>query len=1357
MKKILLAVPALAILLSLTGCPGNFEPRPPSDPAVGQTGFVSLRFGASAGRTLLPDDFAFEAYEVTFTRVGGDANGEVRAFPRGDRLYYYELSSGYWRLDVDVFFSAAPDAQRVAYGSADVEIRGGEITDVTVYLTFVSSDIPGRGTFVWTIDAAANVTGPIAQTGIILERLDGQNAGEIYLLFHPDLAGGSKEIDAGFYLITASMEIDPITPLYVNIGGVYEYFPGRFTGARRAVWTDIMHIHPGQTTTLDHTFYPRHFFYDITQVWLFGHMTGWDSTDLGNNKAMTEQPDRTFSWTGGINARPDGAPNYFRFGLTDTSGWTSDRWNGAWFVPVSGPGDYRSVALGETVDMGFLPLHHENQAAVNDGTWRLNSVGSHRIVLDPINRTFTVEHLGVVGSVEIAPETATVVRGESRAFTATVDAPLGVSDAVIWEVLGANKPATVYRPYGTRIVLDPADSHAATLHVADDEWAATLTVRVVSAIDHTRHATAAVTLTGDIAVNEVWLVGGMVGDGWDLPGEPMTRNIVDGTFTWSGIVTAGDTFRFNLSETSAFNAAGSWFAPAENNTPVYVGGSVPMTRNNAHTGNAWTVPQAGLYRFTVDPITEMLHVEREGVPVDAVWLLGHMAEDHWTLPGEPMTRNTVDGTFTWSGDVAEGNTFRFNLDIATTGWTNGTWFAPPGGNVDAVLGINPIARRVNPTINSGDAWRITRDGWYVFTVDPAAETLYIERPITVTEVTVAGPDRISAGTSETFTATAHGINADADTFTWSIEGTGFATGTTIDQAGVLTVHADEMAPSLTIRATSVTNSSEYDELTVTVDRPADGLFLQMDPRGPQSAVRGTNLPFTATVTVVPPGAGLPTAVTWYLDGHRRAGTVLNYTVDPLLRIHTATLVIANDEIAEALTVTVRSVYDNTIYDTATVTLTGPIAVNEAWLVGSMVAGWDAFPGTPLVMNADGTFTWSGVVTAGDTFRINLYSETAGWSDGSWFAPQVDGTYLVIGYNDMTRFDPPHVGSGRAWRIRDAGYYTITVNPGTGMLYVEREGVPVDYVWLVGDMATGGWTHPGQLMTRNTVDGTFTWAGDVAANNHFRFNLSNATTGWNNGTWFVPIGGEDSTADLGSNDMVRLVNPLSSSFAWGITQSGWYEFTVCPRTETLHVARPVVVENITIAAPPAQLRAGHAYEFTVTLTGRNIEGADITVTWTVSGGGAGTGFVGNILTVAAGDVGSTLVITASALGQSSAPVSIPTVNPADFNEATINLTVQDRGAGLAIYDMPTGTLALSISGAGGLPTLITFTVRDPQAGHTYEWIVNGQRRPAEWSGDSITINAGDPGIGIGHHTVRLVVTINGVPWSLPQSLNFTVER
>jgi len=200
---------------------------------------------------------------------------------------------------------------------------------------------------------------------------------------------------------------------------------------------------------------------------------------------------------------------------------------------------------------------------------------------------------------------------------------------------------------------------------------------------------------------------------------------------------------------------------------------------------------------------------------------------------------------------------------------------------------------------------------------------------------------------------------------------------------------------------------------------------------------------------------------------------------------------------------------------------------------------------------------------------------------------------------------------------------------------------------------------------------------------------------------------------------------------------------------LLVERPVTVDTIAIVeTSPMELGRGTAYPFArPTMTGTNTDLA--AVTFTIGGSPNagtffGTGDKYNELTIAAAEALTSLSITASAGGKTSAAVTI-TLKQVGF--ATVEFTVEDKGTGWAIF--PSGGTA-TIYKTGGNGT-VTFTVTNYNPANTYTWYVDGSK--VTDSAGSVTFTAA--GYSVGYHTVRLVVTIGGVPWSVSGNLGFKV--
>jgi len=443
-------IPVFIILLSLTGCDtiGDTAGVLPV-PEAGK-GYVRLQFGAAASRTVLPSTYAFAANKITFTPVGSDGRQAHTFTSTNDLDSNYALEFGDWTLDVEVYSDAEAQNLVAEKKGITVKVQQGQPAVVLVYLDF--KPLAGNGSLTWAITNSSGVSPD--QTEIKLERLDAQGEYKIINITN-ERDNIRKDVPAGYYLATVRMEKD----LIKDLGGwddVVQYTPQ--TGIVRFVWSDILHIYPGQTTNLAHTFAPGESFSGVEAVWLFGDMIDWDLGDLINPKpkAMTKAADGTFTWKGDV-----AAACHFRFSLTDTSTWQpntdENRKKGAWFIPAS---DGDPAVTGSTGNpVAFLPLH---TGGVNKA-WNLVDAGYYEITLDPVARKFFVAKPVIVDEVTVHSKISSIKKGTSSSegdFTAVVTGK-NVSQDVTWSIDGT--AGTDYVS-GTSI-----DSSTGILTVADGE------------------------------------------------------------------------------------------------------------------------------------------------------------------------------------------------------------------------------------------------------------------------------------------------------------------------------------------------------------------------------------------------------------------------------------------------------------------------------------------------------------------------------------------------------------------------------------------------------------------------------------------------------------------------------------------------------------------------------------------------------------------------------------------------------------------------------------------------------------------------------------------------------------------------
>ncbi|MCL2378125.1 MAG: hypothetical protein FWC77_03260 [Defluviitaleaceae bacterium] len=183
-------------------------------------------------------------------------------------------------------------------------------------------------------------------------------------------------------------------------------------------------------------------------------------------------------------------------------------------------------------------------------------------------------------------------------------------------------------------------------------------------------------------------------------------------------------------------------------------------------------------------------------------------------------------------------------------------------------------------------------------------------PPVVESVTVT-PDtqEISVGQSYTFNAAVNGQNFPSQAVTWAVEGN-INAGTVITSEGVLTVHADETATTLTVIATSVENTAVSGTATATVTTlPPTVTSVVVTPDG-ITLRPGASHTFSAEVSGQ---RNPPQYVEWSIEDNNHAETVI--TSGGVLTVH-------EDETAAAITVIATSDFDNTKYGEAAVIISG---------------------------------------------------------------------------------------------------------------------------------------------------------------------------------------------------------------------------------------------------------------------------------------------------------------------------------------------------------------------------------------------------------------------------------------------------
>ena len=583
-------------------------------------------------------------------------------------------------------------------------------------------------------------------------------------------------------------------------------------------------------------------------------------------------------------------------------------------------------------------------------------------------------------------------------------------------------------------------------------------------------------------------------------------------------------------------------------------------------------------------------------------------------------------------------------------WKRGDSAAAAGTNIPGA-----VAQTYTPSADDVGKYlkvSVTRTG-YTGSVTSAATSAVLAANAaapTVTGVTVT-PATISVvkGGTQTFTAAVTGENNPAQTVIWSVD-TPHTNGTAITTAGILTVAAGETATTLTVRAVSTVDTTKSGTAAVTVSSTASVTVNAVTVTPATATVaKGGNQTFTAAVT----GNGSPAqTVTWSVDTPHANGTTITTA---------GVLTVAAGETATTLTVRAASTVDTTKSGTATVTVTGD---TSSPLTGSVSITGTAQAGQVLtanIANLGGSGTVSYQWTRGDS------AEAAGTA----ISGAVAQTYTPSA-ND--------VGKYLKVTVTRTGYTGSVTSAVTSAVLAADTTIPT---------VTSVTVTPANPSV--VKGGTQQFSATVIGTNNPAQTVTWSVTGGGAGTSITSTAGLLTVA-VGETAATLTVTATSTVDA---TKSGAASVTV---TEP-----PPTVTNVTVTPATANVLRGETQQFSATVTGTHNPAQ--TVTWNVTGGGAGTSITtAGLLTVAADETAVTLTVRATSTvdatksGTASVTVPVPTVTSVTVSPATATVLkgeTQQFSAAVVGTNNPAQTVTWSVTGgvAGTSITAGLLTVAD----------------------------------------------------------------
>ena len=367
-----------------------------------------------------------------------------------------------------------------------------------------------------------------------------------------------------------------------------------------------------------------------------------------------------------------------------------------------------------------------------------------------------------LAGVMVTPETATVEKGKTQQFTATVVGQGEFDRTVTWSVIGGGAGTSV-------------DANG-LLTVGKNETAMTLKVRATSNVNNKIFGEATVTVKEPTAVTGVTVT-------------PNTATVGQGKT---------QAFAATVSGTGDFDKTVEWSViGGHEGTSIDADGKLTVADNE--TAKTLTVKATAKGDKTKS--AEATVTVKENAPVVEP-----------TVTGITVTPKTVT--------LEPGKTQQFTATVVGRGEFDRTvTWSVIGGNagtsIDAngllTVGKNETAKTL--TVKATAKGDKTKSAEATVTVKQNAPVVHP----TVTGITVTPKNAtVKQGKAQKFTADVNGTGNFDKTVTWSV--IGGKEGTSIAADGTLTVAKDENAKTLTVRATSNANGEIFAEATVTVQK-----------------------------------------------------------------------------------------------------------------------------------------------------------------------------------------------------------------------------------------------------------------------------------------------------------------------------------------------------------------------------------------------------------------------------------------------------------------------------------------------------------------------------------------------------------
>ncbi|MDR0785803.1 MAG: fibronectin type III domain-containing protein, partial [Treponema sp.] len=311
---------------------------------------------------------------------------------------------------------------------------------------------------------------------------------------------------------------------------------------------------------------------------------GWPDAPSGTSGVkLTNTGNGVYTWQGTMTQ--DGT---FKFHDASVTSWD----NGNWYGPVT---NNTPITVGSQVSI--TKAGNSNAA----GAWITGETGEYSIILDISSLKTTFNRLSVSGTASITG----AVQVEQTLTAHTADLSGVGTIGYQWQRSDTSSGGftNISGATSNTYVLSTADYNKyIRVTVSRDGYSGTVSSTVMGPVASVVSA-----------YNAVWILG--PNDNWGVDQSPASMSKeTDGSFTWTGIVSQDQHFRFTLEDTHNWNDdkdRGQRLQPEVDGTPITLGNEIltPFVGRNQGVPTAWRLDApAGTYTFIVDPSNKTLAV-----------------------------------------------------------------------------------------------------------------------------------------------------------------------------------------------------------------------------------------------------------------------------------------------------------------------------------------------------------------------------------------------------------------------------------------------------------------------------------------------------------------------------------------------------------------------------------------------------------------------------------------------------------------------------------------------------------------------------------------------------------------------------